>query len=308
MLAALVALLGAGTLAWGTVHYVRSRLSERLQTRRELHRRLSLGVAGTGGLALLVPDLIAGLFVAGAGGSAAATIGWVLWRFLALGAIGVATFTMWLSSDPVTARFRRGRDAVVARAPMGPGRQTRRMRRALGAFPQEWQGLLEHDQRLTRRLLAYQRDADEAASRPTMADLEHPLTKAAVEAMFRCDDLRTMAPQARVHDVLATDYGQAVAAFDRALTAAEQYADAQVASSVTSAEQRAVADATRTLSFLQANATTPQERSAAYGKVSERLARAQATADREQEHEQTEAIPSSHPWLSVEDRARARTD
>lgn len=304
MLAALVALLGVGALAWGTVHYVRSRLSERLQTKRELHRRVSLGVAGSGGLALLVPDLVAGLIVAGTGGSAAASFGWVLYRFLALGAIGVAAFAMWLTSDPVTARFRRGRDAVVARAPMGPGRQTRRMRRTLGAFPQEWHGLLDHDQRLTRQLLAYQRDADAAASRPTMADLEHPLTKAAVEAMFRCDTLRTMQPPARVHDVLATDYGQAVAAFDRALTAAEQYADAQAVSSVTSAEQRAVSDATRTLSFLQANATTPQERSAAYDKISARLAKAQATADQGQ----TEAIPSSHPWLSVEDRARAGSD
>lgn len=301
MLAALVALLGAGALAWGSAHYVRSRLSERLKPKRERHRRLALTVVAGGGLALLVPDLIAGLFVAGAGGSAAATIGWILYRFLALGAIGVAALTMWVTSDPVTARFRRGRDAVVAYAPLGPGRQTRRMRRALGAFPHEWQGLLERDQRLTRQLLAYQRDADAAASRPTMADLEHPLTKAAVDAMFRCDSLRTMQPPARVHDVLATEYGQAVAAFDRALAAAEKYADVQAVSTVTTAEQRAVADATRTLSFLQTNATTPRERTAAYDKISERIAKAQATAAQEQ----TEAIPSSHPWLSVEDRARA---
>lgn len=304
MLAALVALLGAGALAWGTVHFVRSRLSARLQPRRERHRRLALGVVGIGALALLVPDLVAGLVVADAGGSGAATIGWVLYRFLALGAIGVATFSMWLTSDPVTSRFRRGRDAVLSRSPIGPRRQTRRMRRALGAFPQEWQGLLEHDQQLTRRLLAYQRDADAAASRPTMADLEHPLTKAAVDAMFRCDSLRTMQAPARVHDVLTTEYGQAVAVFDRALTAAETYADAQAVSTVTTAEQRAVADATRTLSFLQTNATTPQERAAAYDKISERIARAQATAAPGETH----AAASSHPWLTVEDRARVDTD
>ena len=304
MLAALVALLGAGALAWGTAHFVRSRLSERLRPRRERHRLLALGVVGVGAFALLVPDLVAGLVTSDTGGSSAATIGWVFYRFLALGAIGVAAFTMWLTSDPVTARFRRGRDAVIARSPIGPGRQTRRMRRSLGAFPQEWQGLLEHDQRLTRRLLAYQRDADAAASRPTMADLEHPLTKAAVDAMFRCDHLRTAQAPARVHDVLATEYGQAVAAFDRALTAAETYADAQAVSTVTTAEQRAVADATRTLSFLQTNATTPQERAAAYDKISDRIAKAQATAA----EGQTEAVPSSHPWLSVEDRARVDSD
>lgn len=308
MLAALVALLGAGALAWGTVHYVRSRLSGRLQPRRERHRRLALGVVAVGGLGLLLPDLVAGLFVAETGGSGAATIGWVLYRLLALGAIGGAAFAMWLTSDPVTARVRRGRDAVVARAPLGPGRQTRRMRRALGAFPQEWQGLLEHDQRLTRALLAYQRDADAAASRPMMADLEHPLTKAAVDAMFRCDSLRTTQAPARVHDVLATEYGRAVADFDRALTAAERYADAHAVSTVTTAEQRAVADATRTLSFLQTNATTPQERTAAYDKISERIAKAQATATATATQGQTEAMPSSHPWLSVEDRARASTD
>lgn len=312
MLAALVALLGVVGLSWGTVHYVRSRFSARLRPRRERHRVLALAVAGVGGVGLLVPDLVAGLFVAGAGGaSGAAAFGWILYRFLALGAIGISALTMWLTSDPVTSTVRRRRDAVLARLPFGPGRQTRRMRRALGAFPEDWEGLLEHDRVLTRRLLSYQRDADAAGSRPTMADLEHPLTRAAVEAMFRCDELRSESPPKRVFDVLATDYGQAVAAFDRALTAAERYADAEATSTVTSAEQRAVADATRTLSFLQANATTPQERTAAYHRISERLAQAQATAAQAQgtaAQEQTEVIPSSHPWLSVEDRARAGSD
>ena len=42
--------------------------------------------------------------------------------------------------------------------------------------------------------------------------------------MFRCDTLRTMQPPAHVPDVLATDYGRAVAEFDRALAAAEEFA------------------------------------------------------------------------------------
>jgi len=278
---------------------VRSRLSAPLQDRRELHRRLALGVTGLGGFALLVPDLIAGIVVTAGGGSALATVGWVLYRLVALGAIGIAALIMWLTSDPITAKVRRGRDKVVALAPVGRGRQVRRMRRQLGQFPQEWNALVEHDQRLTRQLLTYQRDADAASSRPTMADLEHPLTRAAVAAMFRCDELRTMQAPAHVHDVLATDYGQAVAAFDRALAAAEAYAATHVTSTVTTAEHRAVADATRTLSFLQTNATTPQERSAAYSKISERLAQATAGA------EATEPVPtSSHPWLTVEERAR----
>lgn len=301
MLAVLFGLIGLAALVWGTTHYVRSRLSESLQDRRELHRRLALGAAGAGGLTLLAPDAVAGLIVSGGEGGSLAALGWVLYRLLALGAIGIAALTMWLTSDPVTAKVRRGRDKVVAAAPVGIGRQTRRMRRALGQFPQEWQGLLEHDQTLTRQLLAYQRDADIAASRPTMADLENPHTKAAVDAMFRCDTLRTMQPPARVHDILATDYGQAVAAFDRALAAAERHADEHLSAAVPTAEQRAVADATRTLSFLQANATSPEERSAAYRTVSERLAQASATA----ESAQAEPMPGAPAWLSVEERARA---
>lgn len=301
MLAALIGLLGLGALVWGTTHYVRSRLSEGLQDRRELHRRIALGACGVGGAAMLAPDLVAGLFVTMGEGGSLATFGWVIYRFLALGAIGIAALTMWLTSDPVTAKVRRGRDRVVAAAPMGVGRQTRRMRRALGQFPQAWQGLLEHDQALTRQLLSYQRDAAVAASRPAMADLENPHTKAAVDAMFRCDTLRTMQPPARVHDILATDYGQAVAAFDRALAAAERHADEQHASTVSTAEQRAVADATRTLSFLQTTATTPEERSAAYSIISERLAQASATA----ESTTSDPAPGTQGWLPVEERARA---
>ena len=306
MLAALVGLLGLGGLAWGTAHYVRSRLSVRLQARRERHRRIALGVAGLGGLALLIPDAIAGLVIASTGGSGAlATVGWVVYRLFALGAIGIAALVMWVTSDPVTSRIRRGRDTVVASVPFGPARATRRMRRQLGSFPQEWNALLEHDRELTRRLLRYQRDADAAASSPTMADLQHPLTKAAVDAMFRCDTLRTMQPPTRALDVLATDYGRAVADFDRALRAAEEYASAHVVSSVARDEQRVVADAARTLTFLQTNATTPQERASAYSKISERLATAQASVGAEA----TEPVPtSSHPWLTVEDRARAAGD
>ena len=311
MLTSLIALLGLGALVWGATHYVRSRLSRRLEHRRELHRRLALTVTGLGGLGLLVPDLIAGLVVTTSGGSALTTIGWVLYRFLALGAIGVAALVMWLASDPVTTKVRRGRDKVIALAPVGTGREVRRMRRGLGPFPQEWNALLEHDQALTRRLLRYQRDADAAADRPVLADLQHPLTQAAVTAMFRCDDLRTMAPPERAHDVLATDYGKAVAAFDRALAAAEEYADTHRLSNVTPAEHRAVADATRTLSFLQHNATTPQERSEAYSRISEQLSRATEDSPATQGthgRAATEPIAGSHPWLSVEERARVQDD
>ena len=301
MLAALVGLLGLGALAWGTTHFVRSRLSERLRVRRERHRCLALGVAGTGAVALLMPDVLAGLVVSAGEPGTGAAIGWFVYRFLALGAIGIAALVMWLSSDRVTSKVRRGKDAVVALAPLGAAAQTRRMRRSIGQFPQQWHELLEHDQRLTRQLLAYQRDADTAAARPAMADLENPFTKAAVDAMFHCDRVRTMAAPARVHDVLATEYGRAVADFDRAVQAAERHADSQAASTVTTAEQRAVADATRTLSFLQTTATTPQERSAAYTAIKERLAQAQATAGTAA----TEPAPTAPAWLSVEERARA---
>lgn len=306
MLAALIGLLGLGGLAWGTTHYVRSRFSTRLWSRRERHRRIALGVAGLGGLALLIPDAIAGLVIASTGGSGGlATVGWVVYRLFALGAIGIAALVMWVTSDPVTSRIRRGRDTVVSSVPFGPARATRRMRRQLGSFPQEWNALLEHDRELTRRLLRYQRDADAAASSPTMADLQHPLTKAAVDAMFRCDTLRTMQPPTRALDVLATDYGRAVAEFDRALRTAEEYAAAHVVSSVARDEQRVVADAARTLTFLQTNATTPQERASAYSAISEKLAKAQATAGAEA----TQPVPtSSHPWLTVEERARAAGD
>ena len=308
MLTSLIALLGLAALAWGATHYARSRLSRRLENRRELHRRIALTVTGVGGLGLLVPDLIAGLVVTTSDGSALSTVGWVLYRFLALGVIGVAALVMWLVSDPVTSKVRRGRDKVIALAPVGTGKEVRRMRRGLGQFPQEWNALLEHDQALTRRLLRYQRDADAAAAKPVLADLQHPLTQAAVNAMFRCDELRAMAPPERVHDVLATDYGRAVAAFDRALAAAEEYADTYRISKVTPAEHRAVADATRTLSFLQHNATTPQERSEAYSRISEQLTRATRDTAGAQGSQATEPIASSHPWLSVEERARVRDD
>ena len=308
MLAALIGLLGLGGLAWGTTHYVRSRLSARLQARRERHRRIALGIVGLSGTALLIPDVIAGVVVASTGGSGAlTTVGWVLYRLLALGAIGIAAVVMWLTSDRVTNTVRRGRDAVAARVPFGPARDVRRMRRSLGpaTFPQEWNALLEYDRELTRRLLRYQRDADAAASAPTMADLEHPLTRAAVDAMFRCDALRTMQPPARVPDVLATDYGRAVAEFDRALAAAEDFSTKHVTSTVAHDEQRVVADAARTLTFLQTNATTPQERATAYTKISEKLASAQASAGAEA----TQPVPqSSHPWLTVEERARVGRD
>ena len=301
MLAALIAVLGLGGLVWGTAHFVRSRLSEPLRPRRERHRRLALAAAGVGGTALLVPDLLAGLVVTAGEGGTLTAFGWFLYRFLAFGAIGIAALVMWLSSDRVTSRIRRGVDTVVAVAPLGPGRQTRRMRRRLGAFPQQWNELLEHDRELTRQLLSYQRDAETAAARPTMADLEHPLTKAAAEAMFRCDEVRTMAPPAHMHDVLATEYGQAVATFHRALDAAERYADAHVAGTVTSAEQRAVADATRTLTFLQTNATTPDERASAYQSISERLAQAGETAGTAT----SEPTQGARAWLPLEDRAKA---
>lgn len=302
MLAALIGLLGVGALVWGTVHYVRSRLSERLRPRRERHRRLALTVAGIGGTAFLLPDLLAGLIGSTAGDSGAAAIGWFLYRLLALGVIGVAALVMWLTSDRVTSKVRLTRASLVAKAPLGPGRQTRRMRRRLGQFPQEWNELLEHDRALTRQLLAYQRDADVAAARPTMADLENPHTKAAVAAMFRCDELRTTEAPSRVHDVLATDYGKAVADFDRAISLAEAHADTHAGSTVTTAEQRAVADATRTLSFLQSTATTAQERASAYTAITEKLAQAQATAATARDDVPTPA------WLSVEDRARADQD
>lgn len=328
MLAVLIGLVGLGALAWGTTHYVRSRLSARLGPRRERHRRIALSVAGAGATALLLPDVIAGLILAGTGGSGTlATIGWLFYRLLALGAIGVASLVMWLTSDPFTAKVRRGRDTVVSAVPFGPGRATRTLRRRIGAFPQEWNALLEHDRELTRQLLVYQRDADAAASYPSMADLQHPLTRAAVEAMFRCDTLRTMQPPAPVRDVLATDYGRAVADFDRALRSAQEYAAAHVRSTVAPDEQRVVADAARTLTFLQTNATTPQERAGAYSAISARLAKAQETA-RLQESvgapapsgaRESEPVPStassaattpisSHPWLTVEDRARVGRD
>ncbi len=298
MLAALISVLGLGGLVWGTTHFVRSRLSERLRPNRDRHRRLAVAAASVGGIAFVIPDVLAGLIASASGGGTATAVGWFLYRFLAFGVVGIASLIMWLSSDRVTSKVRKGRDTVIAASPLGPARETRRMRRRLGQFPQDWNGLIEHDQSLTRRLLAYQRDADAAASRPAMADLEQPLTKAAIDAMFRCDALRTMQPPTRAHDVLATEYGQAVAAFDRALTAAETYAESTVSSTVTTAEQRAVADAARTLTFLQTNATTPQERAAAYNAIGERLAQAAPGAG-------AEATSSSHPWLSVEDRARA---
>ncbi|MDO5502591.1 MAG: hypothetical protein Q4G67_05395 [Actinomycetia bacterium] len=313
MLAALIALLGVGALVWGTTRYVRSRLQPALQERRERHRALALSAAGVGGVAMLVPDVLAGLLITSAPGGTAVTVGWVLYRLVAAGMISLAVLVMWLSSDPVTARVRSGRDKVVATMPFSAAAATRRLRRREGLtdFPQEWNALLEHDRFLTRELLRYQRDADAAASRPVLADLEHPATNRAVQAMFRCDELRTATAPERASDVLATDYGRAVAEFHKAFAAAQAHAEEAAAAAVPKDERTALADAHRTLTFLQTNATTADERARAYAALSERLAKAHSDAGSAAQSApagQSAAAAAAHPWLSVEERARLERD
>ena len=59
MLTSLIALLGLAALAWGATHYARSRLSRRLENRRELHRRIAPRSPVSAVWVCSVPDLIA---------------------------------------------------------------------------------------------------------------------------------------------------------------------------------------------------------------------------------------------------------
>lgn len=310
LLTVLTACAGFTLTGWGALHYFRRRFDVNRRTvagraRSVLGRRVGVAMVAAGGLLALLPDLPwAGLSEGSTRGAVAgffSTVFWVLYRLVVLAGLGTLALSMFAVSErvtrPLSSAARRASDTVVLAMPFGPGRERRTVRRGhLGrTMPREWSDLLAHEQRLSARLLGYQRDPEAAYNRPAMHDFQEPATAEAMRAMLAADRLRTPMPPVGTRDVLLTDYGAAVLEFATALESAEANADRLVASALAPKEQAALVHAERTLAFVRGNATSAGERAAAYEQVVSALAEAAPSG---------EPAARTHPWLDVTERAR----
>lgn len=307
LLTMFVAMAGGGFVTWGWGRFLRGRFRVKDPAPGVSVRRSGAIMAVGGGLLLLLPEVPSHLLfdvpaqtgVAGALGTFAA---WV-WRLCVLAGLSVVYGSMALMRERVTRPIRqaaeRGMATVVSLVPVRAPREVRRMRRMpqLAAFPRDWQSLVAHDQLLTRRLLDYERNLDLAANLPAMRDHAVPATAAAWAAMMRCDALRSSAPMGQVREVLATDYGRAVADFAVALAAAEDNARRLATGSVSPQEVAALAEAERLLAFVRTSSTTPAERAAAYDALMAQLGRARPDGSGD------DGSGRSHPWLDINERA-----
>ncbi len=303
LLTIVVALSGAVLVTWGWARYLRGRF--RVGDRRHAVsvRRSGVVMAVGGGLLLLLPEvpsqLLSGAALSSGADSGIGQVATWVWRVGVLAGLTVVYGSMALVRERVTRPLRaaagRAAATVGSLAPFGRVAEGRRMRRLphLADFPRDLDGLVDHDRVLTRRLLDYERDLDLGANLPAMRDHTVPTTIAVWEAMSRCDTLRPLAPTGRVVEVLATDYGRAVADFALALAAAEDNARRLAGDTLTGAEVAALAEVERLLAFIRSSHTTPAERAAAYDALTAQLDAARpsgATGER------------SHPWLDVSQR------
>ena len=112
---------------------------------------------------------------------------------------------------------------MVAAVPRRVDFEHARLRRRAGSgdFPREWAALIEHDRALAHRLLGQGNHFEETAHQAALRDWSDPVTVRAMEALVQCDRVRTPVPPRGTRDVIGTDYGRAVAAFEQAVTAAE---------------------------------------------------------------------------------------
>lgn len=303
LLTIVVALSGAVLVTWGWARYLRGRFRARDRASAVTVRRSGVVMAVGGGLLLLLPEVPSHLLSGGSGSTGAESgfgevATWV-WRVGVLAGLTVVYGSMALLRERVTRPLReavgRGAATVLSLAPVGPVGGARRMRRMphLADFPRDRDGLLEYDRALTRRLLDYERDLELGANLPAMRDHTVPTTIAVWAAMGRCDTLRTLAPTGRVVEVLATDYGRAVADFALALATAEENARRLASDTLSGEEVAALAEVERLLAFVRSSHTTPAERAAAYDELTARLDAARP---------EVAPVERSHPWLDLSER------
>lgn len=281
-LTVLVAVLAGVGVLLGLGAYLRARFRCLPLGARRTGVRRAVVLTALAGVAMLVPDAVAGDLVNG--------VGVAVYRVVALSWLVVVAAVMALTSarvvDPIAARARR----VV------PARLSGR-RRAPAGFPTTWDALIEHDRAMSARLLAYDHDLELAVNHPVMHDYADPRTAAAVRAMLHCDTVRTPAPPAGARVVHETAYGRAVLDFENALTAAEENATRLARSTFTDDERRALEEAAATLAFVREHATTPAERDVAYLQVRDLLERHPRTRTHD-----PRAV-REHPFLTVPERA-----
>lgn len=250
--------------------------------------RLRQVLLWAGGILLVAPDLIPALVADPPGVFGTITL-WV-WRFMAIGGIGLVALTAAVTSRRAVQKVRGGAANAAIRVPSWSGRRERRDLN-LDDFPHTWDGLLDYDRQLSRRLVSYQHDLELLANRPAMLDYTDPCTRAAIHAMTMCDrERRDFGPVTR--DVIKTPYGQAVAQFAVALREAEYNADRQARSGLGVDERARLTEASRILAFVQDNATTGSDRQRAYEHVAALLVADQVPGERDR----------SHPWLDVHER------
>lgn len=251
LLTTMLALTGAGLATWGFARTLRHRFSVRDRLRSLRGRRSGVILYAVGFVLLLVPDVLAGAVVASGPADNEATavlgaLGAVIWRAAVVLGCGLGALVLFLTSERVTRPVQAGAVALAGRVPRRVDFEHARLRRreGLGEFPRQWGELVEHDRALARRLLGQGNglETDFGAHRSALKDWDDPVTRRAMEALVECDRLRTPVPPRGTRDVLGSDYGRAVAAFDAAVVAAEINAETKAETRAgTRAEQRASA-------------------------------------------------------------------
>ncbi len=255
LLTTLVATLGLGLTSWGFARALRHRFAVRDRVRSLRGRRSGVLLYAVGGLVLLLPDLIVSALLAAPPSDDPAlavlgTLGGLLWRAAVVLGMSVGALVLWLTSERVTTPVRAGIVAAIDRVPRRADFEHAALRRRAGLidFPREWTALVEHDRALARRLLGqgnhfeaavlgvgatiavpsgHARSAVRQApveDLSALRDWHDPVTRRALEALVECDRVRTPVPPRGTRDVLGSDYGRAVAAFEAAVVAAEDNA------------------------------------------------------------------------------------
>ncbi len=316
LLSLLTALLGGALLGVGLKRYLHGQLGSAQRPSRYA-TRAHVALVVIGALLLVAPESLSSVLGGRVDGGTEVVLTVV--RVITLVVLPWIALLMLVTTARALAGARRVLGVVAGRVPSWSGYAARRRYR-LPDFPRDWPTLLDYDQQLTRRLLAYHHDVDFATNLPAMRDYDEPATKAALEAMFDCDRERTSAPPVFVRDVITTRYGVAVADFALALERAEDNARLIAAGQVDPGERRRIAEASNILGFLQTNSTTAAERDQAYAAVIKLMS--QGAGKRSDTSTATayesglgpldlgpvngrggSAGPSRHPWLDVEQRA-----
>lgn len=272
--ALILATVGIGMTIYGWSTYLVRRLRHR-QPATRASRWAAFGWTALGAFLMLNPTL-GGTLV---GGQEDFGVPLRVWQVGVSGWLLVVFGSMLMARGYARRRADRERLRAQRRAERDAVREARHAEREARrnglAYPpmsaaelaRAWDEMLAHDKELSRQFLRYDSDLDLAISFPTMRDYRDPLTSAALQAMLRCDELRTTTAPAGTRDVRESAYGRAVTEFGVALGAAEDNARRLVWSNFTDDERKALDTATKMLAFLRSNTTTPAERDVAYRRV-----------------------------------------